>query len=358
MFQTTSAIYGVKYQSRCVEAQLAQQEKHSFLVGTLNPREENEIHSIEFDENDNEIICHAIYRHPHEVWTLSTSPAHEDIFSTCYHDGEDFKTSLWRMCDEKQASDSEEAQDLTKLFDLDGHDGLTKMLFHTVEGCGDRIMTLDSGTLRSFSIGKQGTGPINEPLFKRSFSGLMAGCWDPHHLNNFIAVGGRDIRAFDLRAQEPLTTTITGAHDGVVRDIDFNPNKPYHIVTGGEDRKIRIWDLRKPSLPLSVMASHSHWVWSVKFNRFHDQLLISAGSSSSVNLWSIVSVSSAPLGDLEDPQNEKEGDLLVKTFEEHEDSVYSVAWSCYDAWIFASLSYDGRLVINHVPPAEKYKILL
>jgi len=41
-------------------------------------------------------------------------------------------------------------------------------------------------------------------------------------------------------------------------------------------------------------------VWQVKYNRFHDQLLISSGSDSTVNLWNIVSVSSAPLGDLED----------------------------------------------------------
>jgi len=56
--------------------------------------------------------------------------------------------------------------------------------------------------------------------------------------------------------------------------------------------------------------------------------------------------------------SEKEGDKLVRSFEEHEDSVYAVAWSGADAWIFASLSYDGRLFINHVPAPEKYKILL
>ena len=65
---------------------------------------------------------------------------------------------------------------------------------------------------------------------------------------------------------------------------------------GGEDRKLRIWDLRKPDQALTVLGAHSHWVWTVKYNRFHDQLLLSAGSSSSVNLWSVVSVSSAPLG--------------------------------------------------------------
>ena len=51
-------------------------------------------------------------------------------------------------------------------------------------------------------------------------------------------------------------------------------------------------------------------------------------------------------------------DSVVQIFEEHEDSVYSVEWSASDPWVFASLSYDGRVVINHVPRSEKYKILL
>lgn len=36
----------------------------------------------------------------------------------------------------------------------------------------------------------------------------------------------------------------------------------------------------------------------------------------------------------------------VHTYEEHEDSVYGLAWSAVDPWLFASLSYDGRVVIN------------
>ena len=54
----------------------------------------------------------------------------------------------------------------------------------------------------------------------------------------------------------------------------------------------------------------------------------------------------------------KDGDKLIRTYDENEDSVYSVAWSAADAWIFAALSYDGRVVAHHVPPPEKYKILL
>lgn len=51
-------------------------------------------------------------------------------------------------------------------------------------------------------------------------------------------------------------------------------------------------------------------------------------------------------------------DSVVSTYEEHEDSVYAAEWSSADPWLFASLSYDGRLVINRVPRALKYQILL
>lgn len=50
-------------------------------------------------------------------------------------------------------------------------------------------------------------------------------------------------------------------------------------------------------------------------------------------------------------------DRLIQTFEEHEDSVYSISWAT-SAWIFASLSYEGRVVINHVPTEYSDAILL
>jgi hypothetical protein len=49
-------------------------------------------------------------------------------------------------------------------------------------------------------------------------------------------------------------------------------------------------------------------------------------------------------------------DGLLSRVEDHEDSVYSVAWSAHNAWAFASLSYSGRLTVCGVPSTEKYKI--
>jgi hypothetical protein len=58
------------------------------------------------------------------------------------------------------------------------------------------------------------------------------------------------------------------------------------------------------------------------------------------------------------PRCRNEADGRVHAYDEHEDSTYCVAWSAADPWAFASLSYDGRLVVNKVPKNVKYKVLI
>jgi hypothetical protein len=83
-----------------------------------------------------------------------------------------------------------------------------------------------------------------------------------------------------------------------------------------------------------------------------------------VNLWRIASCSSTPwIGhadqseDMYDSSNslsqplnsptshDEEDDppnIKIRAMDQHEDAVYGVAWSPADAWIYCSLSYDGR----------------
>ena len=49
---------------------------------------------------------------------------------------------------------------------------------------------------------------------------------------------------------------------------------------------------------------------------------------------------------------------LLHTAPEGRLSRTGVAWSAADPWMFASLSYDGRIAVNRVPSAVKYKILI
>ncbi|KAJ2887186.1 Protein tssc1 [Coemansia asiatica] len=174
--------------------------------------------------------------------------------------------------------------------------------------------------------------------------------------------------------------SIECAHSAKIRTLDHNPNLPYIVATAGDDGHVRVWDTRVPTAALMEIANHSHWVYSVAFNPNHDQLLLSAGADGLVNLESVVSVSSAHVvaHHAEETSEDAESDVssdysnqggsdiglgqatdgLVAQFDDHETSVYAARWSLADPWIFASLSFDGRMVINSVPREEKYKILL
>lgn len=85
---------------------------------------------------------------------------------------------------------------------------------------------------------------------------------------------------------------IEDAHGQMVRDLDCNPNKQCHIVTGGDDGCIKVWDCRSTKQPVFCRSDHSHWVWSVRFNTFHDQLILSSSSDCKVLLTCAGSVSS------------------------------------------------------------------
>ncbi|KAA3672359.1 uncharacterized protein DEA37_0005773 [Paragonimus westermani] len=49
---------------------------------------------------------------------------------------------------------------------------------------------------------------------------------------------------------------------------------------------------------------------------------------------------------------------LIARLEQHEESVYAADWSPVDPWYFASVSYDGNLLVNQVPEPVKLDILL
>eukprot|EP01083_Nonionella_stella_P036430 99399_1 len=365
MFDTVSSFYGLSHQGRCLAAQLGETERHCFLVGSRSVRGANEVTLLEFDEDSQEIIRRGAFTHAAEVESLSARPSEASDFFSCYASfgggaSGSLRATLWRMPSEDDL-ETEDDGELEEILSLSGEkgSGVKRVIWETseIDSTDESIVSL---TDENFSLWRldRGSSSVEDPLWTSpTLSGVTAGCWDPHHPNRFVSVNDSDLQWWDFRAKEQ-SGHVPNAHSQRVLDVDYNPNKPYHVVTGGEDRRIRFWDLRAASRPLKVLSGHSHWVCQAKYNRFHDQLVLSAGTDSTVKLWAIISISSAPLGELEDYNGEVDSDRLIGTLTDHEESVYAVEWSCCDAWIYASLSYDGRVGINHVPSNEKYKILL
>ena len=107
------------------------------------------------------------------------------------------------------------------------------------------------------------------------------------------------ILCWDLRTGErPRGIPHAVPAGSCVRALTYNPNKPWHLASGGDDFRVKVWDVRKPATPVKILDGHTHWVTCVAFNPCHDQLVLSGGSDARVNLWRASSVSSAPLLEL------------------------------------------------------------
>ncbi|XP_070556827.1 EARP and GARP complex-interacting protein 1-like isoform X2 [Ptychodera flava] len=373
-------IYGLEFQARALTAHTAETENIRFFVGTQSLKFDNQVHQIDFDDESN-VVNKNVYLHKEgEIWHISCSPADKNVLATCYNKTSDSKTemnaSLWRIPADFESLDQHEEQaapqPLELLYHLDNstYGNIVKLLWEP-QGDGKKLISLMDSHIVLWDITNNSTDAkiANTAVLEgKGQPKLTSGTWNPHHNCTQIATANDTaIRGWDLRSMSQAYC-IENAHGQLVRDLEFNPNKQYYLVSCGDDCKVKFWDIRNTRESLTVLAHHSHWVWSVRYNHFHDQLVLTSSSDSRVVLSNIISLSSEPfnyqdnISDNEDAEQERstepKEDGVIATYEEHEDSVYTAEWCVADPWLFASLSYDGRLVINHVPRAEKYKILL
>ncbi|XP_022907287.1 EARP-interacting protein homolog [Onthophagus taurus] len=367
MDNENSVIYGLEFQARALTPQQAETEKICFLIGTQSLKQtNNQIHLVEFDE-ENSTLKTIVYHHAQgEIWKIISSPLHSDLISTCYNDITNdnscrIKTAILKL---PETTNSNQIETLNVLVNIEtplncGDVKATE--FHPVEEnkaislCENHCFLWDLSDDVAKSILTIGLEGKSNPKF-------TTGKWNPHqNCNQFTTATETHLKTYDIRTGQ-LAWHIDGVHSQYLRDLDYNLNKQYHLATCGDDGFVKIWDFRQTNQPVYSRSDHSHWVWCVRFNPFHDQLLLTASSDARVLLSSAASVSS---------ENNSDVNIAGETIEpkqllpdgplqwcEHEDSVYCAEWSPAEPWIFTSLSYDGRLLISRVKRSLKYQIML
>ncbi|XP_042494765.1 WD repeat-containing protein DWA2-like [Macadamia integrifolia] len=340
---STGIGYGLKYQARCIADVKADTDNTSFIAGTLSLKEENEVHLIRLSSSGTELICEGLFSHPNEIWDLSSCPFDQRIFSTVYSSGELFGAAVWRIPELYGQSNSPQ---LEQLFSLDAHAGKIKSILWWPSGRHDKLISIDEGNVFLWSLDySKKTAQVQSQESVGMLHSLSGGAWDPHNQNAVAAICDSLIQFWDIRTMKK-TNSIEHAH---VRNVDYNPKKHHIIVTAEDESGICIWDLRMPKIPISELPGHAHWTWAVQFNPEYDELILSAGTDSAVNLWSVSYGSSdgSTSESLLHPLSRRV-DPLLNSYSDYEDSVYGLAWSSREPWIFASLSYDGRVVVESV----------
>uniref|UniRef100_M4BAZ8 EIPR1-like beta-propeller domain-containing protein n=1 Tax=Hyaloperonospora arabidopsidis (strain Emoy2) TaxID=559515 RepID=M4BAZ8_HYAAE len=339
-------------------------------------------------DNGRDVVARQVLRHPGEVQTLAPNPVDRQLLLTCSKErGQVAQVLLWRLPSEETTGEVDQMEEAEAGAVATPHSGMNREMEQVAAFPVQQLpvseiaweTSTDTRTVASAHETLIRTWRVDassvEALDRLELDGSMLGgatkraasalVWDPHHASHLTFALGGSVRMWDVRAKQD-SVSIEDAHPSATLALDFNPNKPYALASGGDDGKLKFWDLRYSSKPVLALNAHSHWVWSMRYHPLYDQLVLSGSSDASVALWRVSSISSLPLVELNDGDlmDERAGgppvvDTLIRRVEDHEDAVYAARWAAGgDAWLFASVSYDGRLAINHVPSTEKYKILL
>lgn len=352
-------IHGLEFQARAMCPYQGDDRDISFFVGTQTLKQEtNQVHLIRLD--DEERVKSNIFSHPYgEIWSLNASAHNKRLLVSCYNQtGGALKNQVVMkaalLTTPEELQDDEimpfEMQDLhIPSNNNTASSEIKTAVFHpsdsesmaVVSDTKIHVLKLDGGDVRQIcEAPAQGNGKFK------------SGKWALHnHGSQFLSLFENSVVSYDVRDMNKVAWTIN--HEQMFRDLDCNPHKPCHIVTGSDEGCIKIWDFRNIKEPVFSRNDHSHWVWTVRYNTFHDQLILSSSSDSRVNVTCAISASSEATTSA-DPVN----DCLLESLDYHDDSVYCVEWSGADPWTFASLSYDGRFVFRRISKEIKYKILL
>ncbi|KAF5274412.1 hypothetical protein FQA39_LY07292 [Lamprigera yunnana] len=369
MENENSIIYGLEFQARALCPQLADTEKIRFFVGTQSLKQvNNQIHLVEFDEEKSTIKT-MVYNHSHgEVWKLNASPSNPLQIATCYNSVNrenlcSMRTGILNLPDSDNNDNIENLEFVTKFDTISFGNDIKTTEFHPNDKT--KVVSVTDNQVVVWDVSSENAQSISNILLEgKNNPKYTTGKWNPHQNGNqFTTATETHLKTYDTRTGT-LAWNIDNVHSQLTRDLDFNLNKQYYVATCGDDGFVKIWDFRQTSSPVYARTDHSHWVWCVRFNPCHDQLLLTASSDARVLLSSAASVSSEnndgninedALENQENKQILSDGPLQ---WCEHEDSVYCAEWAQAEPWIFASLSYDGRLLISRVKRSLKYQIML
>lgn len=115
--------------------------------------------------------------------------------------------------------------------------------------------------------------------------------WSPTEANILASCSvDKSLRIWDTRLapNKANMLTVANAHDNDINVINWNKKEPL-IVSGGDDGKIMIWDLRqfKKGSELAVFKHHTSAITTVEWNPDDSSVFASGGDDDQIAIWDL-----------------------------------------------------------------------
>ncbi|KAK9454754.1 WD40-repeat-containing domain protein [Dipodascopsis uninucleata] len=142
---------------------------------------------------------------------------------------------------------------------------------------------------------------------------------------DLLVSGGADGKIILWSIGKSKILSVLNGHAGRVMDVGFNDK---YIISGSQDRTIRVWDKNAPHVSLRVLEGYSGFINRIGL---HNNLVVSGSGDHTVRLWNV------------------EAEECVTVFKDHTRGVAAVS---FDGKIVASGGSDRTVRLYNIDTGE------
>ncbi|KAJ2836361.1 Histone acetyltransferase type B subunit 2 [Coemansia sp. 'formosensis'] len=177
--------------------------------------------------------------------------------------------------------------------------------------------------------------------------------WHHMHADIFASVGDdRRLLIWDTRKPEKPAQDVV-AHESEVNCVAFNPMSDFVFATGSGDATIALWDLRNLGHKLHSLEAHKDEVLQLAWSPRHETVLASASSDRRVNVWDV-----SRIGEEQTAEDAEDGPPeLMFIHGGHTSKVSDLGWNLNEDWTLCTSAEDNivqvwQMASNIYAPAD------
>ena len=253
-------------------------ETSKFYVGTCSTHQRNSIQIVEYDDYENVITRDEIRLQHHNNSNPSTISGHSKPIWHVSHYGEHLATL---QNNEIQIYNTE-----NKTFDyqIENNQNEVRLNHHLSE---TELTVLSKESISIFDLETKKlkySTELQNHIDSRFERGEIKP--NPHENNQLYQISGSNLNLWDIREKlNSSKPSLAVEMKYRIRSFDVNPNRPDWVSVACDDRSINTFDIREANKKYQLETAHTHWIWNLRFNPFHDRLILSSGSDNRAVLY-------------------------------------------------------------------------
>ncbi|KAJ2545153.1 Histone acetyltransferase type B subunit 2 [Coemansia sp. RSA 1933] len=224
-----------------------------------------------------------------------------------------------------------------------------KLVGHTREGYGMSWNTNREGHLLSASedttvclwdikgVAKEQRALEPLQVFRSHTAIVEDVAWHAMHPDIFASVGDdRRLLLWDTRKPAQPSVDVV-AHESEVNCVAFNPRSEFVFATGSGDTTVALWDMRCLKHKLHSLEAHKDEVLQLAWSPTHETVLASASGDRRVNVWDV-----SRIGEEQTVEDAEDGPPeLMFIHGGHTSKVSDLGWNLNEPWTLCTTAEDN-----------------